>query len=334
MRSQALMLLCVAPLAHANDFPTRARVEFVLGCMRDSKASPQESMYKCSCAIDVIADKVKYSEWVDLLDDLQRHHDRRRARRRHARHEGRPQADHFRTRTAGERQEAVLPHRVSAGGPSGIRAIARIRPVAAGGAVDFDGRGLRGVSRAAGQLSEEVRKLWIEKFGIRVLEGYGVTECAPVIAVNVPMACRIGSVGQLAPGMQYELEPVAGIENAGVLHVAGPNVMKGYLLFDEPGVIQPPKSIHDGWYSTGDIVHVDEDEFVHIRGRVKRFAKIAGEMIGQVVERIIGCGSDVRPCGRYAHRCWKARHWCCYAPIERNVGTRAAGAVAKSSRRA
>jgi hypothetical protein len=61
-----LMLVCAAPLAHANDFPTRARVEFVLGCMRDSKASPQESMYKCSCAIDVIADKVKYSEWVDL----------------------------------------------------------------------------------------------------------------------------------------------------------------------------------------------------------------------------------------------------------------------------
>src|SRR6266581_2985009 len=61
-----LLMLALAPLAHANDFPTRARVEFVLDCMRSSKASPQESMYKCSCAIDVIADKVKYDEWVNL----------------------------------------------------------------------------------------------------------------------------------------------------------------------------------------------------------------------------------------------------------------------------
>jgi Acyl-CoA synthetases (AMP-forming)/AMP-acid ligases II len=161
----------------------------------------------------------------------------------------------------------------------------------------YDFGRLRYVVAGAEKLSEEVRKLWIEKFGIRVLEGYGVTECAPVIAVNVPMACRIGSVGQLAPGMQYELEPIEGIENAGVLHVAGPNVMKGYLLFDKPGVIQPPKSTHDGWYSTGDIVHVDDDGFIHIRGRVKRFAKIAGEMISlEVVERIAAAASP-----GYAH---------------------------------
>jgi acyl-[acyl-carrier-protein]-phospholipid O-acyltransferase/long-chain-fatty-acid--[acyl-carrier-protein] ligase len=85
---------------------------------------------------------------------------------------------------------------------------------------------------------------------------------------------------------------VPGIENAGVLHVTGPNVMKGYLLYEKPGEIQPPVSIHPGWYSTGDIVHVDEDEFVHIRGRVKRFAKIAGEMISlEVVERIAAAAS-------------------------------------------
>ncbi len=156
----------------------------------------------------------------------------------------------------------------------------------------YDFGRLRYVVAGAEKLSEDVRRVWIEKFGIRVLEGYGVTECAPVIAVNVPMACRIGSVGQIVPGMQYELEAVPGVEGAGVLHVSGPNVMKGYLLHDRPGVIQPPASIRPGWYSTGDIVSVDEDDFVHIRGRVKRFAKIAGEMISlEVVERIAATAS-------------------------------------------
>ena len=156
----------------------------------------------------------------------------------------------------------------------------------------YDFGRLRYVVAGAEKLSDEVRRLWIEKFGIRVLEGYGVTECAPVIAVNVPMACRIGSVGQLAPSMEYELEAVPGIEDAGVLHVFGPNLMKGYLLYEKPGVIQPPKSIRDGWYSTGDIVHIDGDGFLHIRGRIKRFAKVAGEMISlEVVERIAASAS-------------------------------------------
>ena len=150
----------------------------------------------------------------------------------------------------------------------------------------YDFGRLRYVVAGAEKLSDDVRNLWIEKFGIRVLEGYGVTECAPVVAVNVPMACRIGSVGQFVPGVDYRLEPVPGVSEAGLLHVRGPNIMRGYLLYDTPGVIRT-EALQEGWYNTGDIVSVDEADFVHIRGRVKRFAKIAGEMISlEVVERI------------------------------------------------
>lgn len=148
----------------------------------------------------------------------------------------------------------------------------------------YDFYKLRLVIAGAEKLNDEVRKTYTEKFGIRILEGYGTTECAPVLSANSPMANLNGTVGQFVPGLEHKLEPVPGIENGGLLHVRGENVMMGYYLFDAPGVLKPTD---DGWYNTGDIVEVDTQGFIHIKGRVKRFAKIAGEMVSlEVVEKI------------------------------------------------
>lgn len=155
----------------------------------------------------------------------------------------------------------------------------------------YDFYKLRYVVAGAEKLNEEVRKTWMEKFGIRILEGYGATECAPVLAVNTPMASKPGSVGTLIPGLESKLESVPGIVDGALLSVRGPNVMLGYYLYDKPGVID---SSHEGWHSTGDIVHIDEDGFLFIKGRVKRFAKVAGEMVSlETVENIASHASPL-----------------------------------------
>jgi acyl-[acyl-carrier-protein]-phospholipid O-acyltransferase / long-chain-fatty-acid--[acyl-carrier-protein] ligase len=140
----------------------------------------------------------------------------------------------------------------------------------------YDFRTLRLVVAGAEAVKERTRQVYMERYGIRVLEGYGVTETAPVLAMNTPMANRQGSVGRLSPLMQYKLDPVPGIDEGGRLSVRGPNVMLGYLRAENPGVLEPPP---EGWYDTGDIVTVDAAGFITIKGRAKRFAKIAGEMV-------------------------------------------------------
>jgi acyl-[acyl-carrier-protein]-phospholipid O-acyltransferase/long-chain-fatty-acid--[acyl-carrier-protein] ligase len=148
----------------------------------------------------------------------------------------------------------------------------------------YDFYKLRIVLAGAEKLNDQVRKVYSEKFGIRILEAYGATECAPGISANSFMANANGSVGQPLPGLDLKLEPVPGLDVGGLLHVKGDNVMLGYNFFDNPGVLVPPE---DGWYNTGDIVEVDSHGFIHIKGRVKRFAKIAGEMVSlETVEKI------------------------------------------------
>jgi acyl-[acyl-carrier-protein]-phospholipid O-acyltransferase/long-chain-fatty-acid--[acyl-carrier-protein] ligase len=137
---------------------------------------------------------------------------------------------------------------------------------------------VRYVVAGAERVKEATRELWT-KNGTEVLEGYGATECAPVLACNQIGANRPGTVGRLLPGIEFRLEAVPGLHDGKRLQVRGPNVMAGYLLADRPGIVSAPKS---GWHDTGDIVTVD-DGYVRICGRAKRFAKLGGEMVSLAV---------------------------------------------------
>jgi len=139
----------------------------------------------------------------------------------------------------------------------------------------YDFRSLRYLFAAAEKLQEATAQTWSQKFGVRLLEGYGATECGPCVSVNTPLEPRYGSVGRLLPGMEHKLEPVEGVAEGQRLFVRGPNVMKGYLNADANAKFQAL----GGWYDTGDIVSVDAEGYLHILGRMKRFAKVSGEMV-------------------------------------------------------
>ena len=147
----------------------------------------------------------------------------------------------------------------------------------------------------AERVKDETRQMVRKKYNIEILEGYGATEASPVVAANSIGANVPGSVGRLMSGMEHKLEPVPGIDKGGKLYVRGPNIMKGYLRASSPGVLEPPK---DGWHDTGDIVTIDEEGFIRIRGRVKRFAKVGGEMVSLAV--VENCASAIWPDNMHA----------------------------------
>lgn len=145
------------------------------------------------------------------------------------------------------------------------------------------------VLTGAEKLTDRLAQAFEDQFGIRPLEGYGATECAPVVAMSqrdfrgaglYQPGWRRGFVGQPLPGLVCRVvDPDSGVDlvpgTPGMLLVRGPNVMRGYL--GRPDLTE--KALRDGWYVTGDIALVDEDGFLKITDRLSRFSKIGGEMV-------------------------------------------------------
>ncbi|MFC5385731.1 AMP-binding protein [Aquamicrobium segne] len=162
-------------------------------------------------------------------------------------------------------------------------------------ASDGDFSSLRFAVAGAEAVRDETRKLWRERFGTAIIEGYGLTEAAPVVAVNTAIHGREGTVGRLLPGMAMRIEKVDGVAEGGRLFLAGPNVMMGYMTAERPGELQP---LEEGWHDTGDIITVDNEGFITITGRAARFAKIAGEMVPLGILEVLA--QDLWPQERHA----------------------------------
>ncbi len=149
----------------------------------------------------------------------------------------------------------------------------------------FDFHSLRFVLGAAERVQPETRNLWMEKFGIRIFEGYGSTECSPFLTVNNRIFCNFHSVGKMLPAIEYKLKTIDGIATGGSLCVKGPNVMLGYMTSEKPAELIRPTG---GWFDTGDVVEMDDMGYVYIKGRLRRFAKVAGEMVSlPMIEKLV-----------------------------------------------
>ncbi|GMW00257.1 MAG: hypothetical protein AMXMBFR84_13950 [Candidatus Hydrogenedentota bacterium] len=148
---------------------------------------------------------------------------------------------------------------------------------------------LQYVVTGAEKLPERVREAFLHKFGVEPLEGYGTTECAPAVSINVPdfrapgfyqVGLKRGTIGKPLPGVSVKVidpdtEEVLPVGSNGLLCVKGPNIMKGYLKQPD----RTAKVLKEGWYNTGDIANVDDDGFITITDRLARFSKIGGEMV-------------------------------------------------------
>lgn len=139
-----------------------------------------------------------------------------------------------------------------------------------------DFKNVRLMVLGAERAKDQTRQMFREKFNIELLEGYGVTEAAPVLAANHEDDNMPGTVGYMMPGVEHRLDPVPGLAAGGRLVVRGPNVMAGYITVDAPGQLKP---LDGGWHDTGDIVELDNAGRICIKGRAKRFAKLGGEMV-------------------------------------------------------
>ena len=173
---------------------------------------------------------------------------------------------------------------------------------------------LRLIITGAEKLPLELARRFEERFRKKVFEGYGLTETAPVVSVNLPdpepkepgehvqPSSRLGSVGRLAPGIAAEIrEPETGrklsLFDTGMLWLRGVNIFEGYLHDQE----RTAEVLHDGWLKTGDIGRFDEDGFLYIEGRLSRFSKIGGEMVPheaiehKIIDLLALSGRDERP---------------------------------------
>lgn len=139
----------------------------------------------------------------------------------------------------------------------------------------YDLQTVRFLVAGAEKVQTATFETYARKFGVRIHEGYGATECGPVVCVNTKMDPNTRTAGRILPGVEWRLEAVEGVTEGGRLFVKTPARMKGYLNPDANAKFQAL----DGWYDTGDIAQVDEDGYVTVLGRLKRFAKVSGEMV-------------------------------------------------------